>query len=567
MELWAGTEPTVNRVAERYIDQTIRTGHHARLSDLDLVASLGISAIRYPVLWERTAPNGLDSVDWGWPDERLARLRQLEIRPIVGLVHHGSGPRDTHLLDPEFPDALARYARAVAERYPWIGDYTPVNEPLTTARFSALYGRWYPHAHDDLSFARALLTECRGVVQSMRQIRQVNPVARLIQTDDLGKTYSTPRLSYQAEFENQRRWLTWDLLCGAVDRDHPMWAYLLWIGVQEAELAWFVDNPCPPDIIGINYYVTSERVLDEHRDPYPLDRWGGNGRDDYADMEAPRVRAEGIGGWQMLLREAWQRYASPLAITEVHLGAPRDEQMRWLVDAWRSCHEALAEGIDVRAVTAWALFGGFDWNHLVTCQHDFYEPGVFDIRAPSPRPTGLARLLHDLSTGRTPDHPVLDMPGWWRRPDRFWARPLWTENHTSTQLQMSNRQTGRARRLLITGASGTLGRAFARICNERGLPHRLLSRADMDIADAASVERMLDLEQPWALINTAGYVRVDDAEREQQRCMRENADGPAVLAQACGDRGIQLVTFSSDLVFDGELVGRAYVESDTVNPL
>ena len=68
------------------------------------------------------------------------------------------------------------------------------------------------------------------------------------------------------------------------------------------------------------------------------------------------------------------------------------------------------------------------------------------------------------------------------------------------------------------------------------------------------------------MANTAGYVRVDDAEREAERCRRENADGPAGLAEACARQGIGLVTFSSDLVFDGAL-GRPYVESDPVNPI
>ena len=68
-------------------------------------------------------------------------------------VHHGSGPGSTNLLDPKFPEKLARYAQEVATRFPYVVDYTPVNEPLTTARFSALYGYWYPHRRDEHSFA------------------------------------------------------------------------------------------------------------------------------------------------------------------------------------------------------------------------------------------------------------------------------------------------------------------------------------------------------------------------------------------------------------------------------
>jgi dTDP-4-dehydrorhamnose reductase len=122
-----------------------------------------------------------------------------------------------------------------------------------------------------------------------------------------------------------------------------------------------------------------------------------------------------------------------------------------------------------------------------------------------------------------------------------------------------------ARKLLITGATGTLGRAMNRICEIRGLERHITSRAELDIAKSSSVKATLDRYRPWAIINTAGYVRVADAEREPERCYRENTEGAAELARACARIGIPLVTFSSDLVFDGRL-GRAYVESDAPNP-
>ena len=165
------------------------------------------------------------------------------------------------MLDPGFAEGLADFARQVAERYPWIEDYTPVNEPLTTARFSALYGHWYPHAHDTASFARAFLNQCRAVTLSMQAIRAVNPAARLVQTEDLGKTFSTPALATQAEFENQRRWLTFDLLGGHLNEKHSLWNYLRAAAVAPAELHWFLDRSCPPDLLGINYLRHQRAVL------------------------------------------------------------------------------------------------------------------------------------------------------------------------------------------------------------------------------------------------------------------------------------------------------------------
>jgi len=582
LEMWAGVECTVNRVGDQYFDQIERNGHASRIDDLDLFAQLGVRAIRYPVLWERTAPNGEMSADWSWADERLERLRELGIHPIVGLVHHGSGPRHTSLIDPAFPEKLAEFARAVAQRYPWVDSYTPVNEPLTTARFSGMYGHWYPHGRDGLTFARALLTECRATVLSMRAIREVNPAAQLVQTEDLGKTHSTPLLAYQAEFENERRWLSFDLLCGRLNRSTLIWNHLCYLGVDEAELEWFLANPCPPDVLGINHYVTSERFLDERTERYPTSSHGGNGKHNYADVEAVRVCAEGTAGPRALMKEVWERYELPVAVTEVHLGCTREEQLRWLKEVWDGAVSLRHEGVDVRAVTAWSLLGAYDWNSLVTRADGHYEPGVFDLRGPRPRPTAIARMIRDLATGHEPDHPLLDTPGWWHRPERLFYPSVSCQSSVVTpptplakggaggggldngQRTMDN---PKSRRLLaIIGARGTLGRAFARLCDLRGIPYHLLTRQEMDITDPVSVDAALTQLNPWAVVNAAGYVRVDDAEREVDACLRVNAQGPAILAASCAKQGVPLLTFSSDLVFDGACT-TPYVESNAVAPL
>lgn len=556
-EIWGGIECTVNRVGDRYQDQVESTGHSARIDDLKRIAELGIRVLRYPVLWERTAPGGPETADWSWPDERLAELRRLGIGPILGLVHHGSGPPATDLLSASFAQGLARFAAAVAERYPWVEDYTPVNEPLTTARFSGLYGHWYPHGRDAASFCRALLNQCRAVVLAMEAIRRVNPRARLVQTEDLGKTHSTPNLSYQAEFENLRRWLTFDILTGRLDLESRMGQFLRWVGIADDEITWFLDHPCPPDILGLNYYMTSERFLDDRLERYPASAHGGNGRHRYVDLEAVRGRPEGLAGLRSLLQEAWDRYGLPMAVTELHLGCTREEQLRWFHEGWQAVCALRREGVDIRAVTAWSLLGAYDWNSLMVRADGSYEPGVFDLRGPAPRPTALAGMIRQLAGGEPARHPVLASPGWWRRPERL----IWGAVDTSEVIQ----EESPAPPVLVTGARGTLGQAFVRILRERGLACHALTRSEMDIADPDSVRGAMDRLRPWAVINAAGYVRVDEAEHDCLACTRENTLGPAVLAEACAEAGARLMTFSSDLVFDGSSTV-AYCESDPVNP-
>ena len=557
-ELWGGIECTVARVRDTVRDQTRETGHWERETDLEQIAVLGIRTLRYPLLWETIAPDTAGKCDWHWHDRRLAQLRELGICPIGGLLHHGSGPRYTNLADPAFPQLLAQYAGCVAERYPWIDSYTPINEPLTTARFSGLYGHWYPHCASESMFLRILVHQCRATVLAMQAIRCVNPAARLIQTEDLGKTFSTPELKYQADYENERRWLGFDLLCGHIDEQHGWYRRFLANGIGADELAFFVDRPCLPDVIGINHYLTSERYLDEQIALFPEHHHSCNQRDRYADVEAVRIDFAGpLTGPLARLREAWERYQLPLAVTEVHHGNTRDEQLRWLIEVWDAACTLRGEGADLRAVTIWAMFGCFDWNSLLTQRNGFYEPGVFDVRSDPPRPTALARAATALARDGCFKDPVLDYAGWWRRHDRFYL--------SAQCAPISPALVQRPRTIAISGANGTLGRAFACICARRGLPFVLLTRSEMDIADPHSVDAALERLRPWAVINAAGYVRVDQAERDVEQCFRENAHGAATLARTCARLAIPYVTFSSDLVFDGTL-GRAYMESDEVCP-
>jgi dTDP-4-dehydrorhamnose reductase len=564
LELWGGHEATVNRVGETFHDQTRRNGHHGRLDDLDRFAELGLKALRYPVLWERADPEGRGDFDWRWTDERLTRIRELGMRPIAGLLHHGSGPPSTHLLDEGFAGAFAVYGRAAAERYPWIADWTPINEPLTTARFSALYGHWYPHAADERAFWAALLNQIDGTRLAMAEIRKVRPDARLIQTEDLGRTYSTRAVAHQADFDNARRWMTWDLLEGRVTPGHPLWRRLEGWGFAN-RLKAIADMPCPPNVLGVNHYLTSDRFLDHRTGDYPSDRVGGNEFMAFADVEAVRVALPAPGGLEGALDEAWARYGRPLAVTESHNGCTREEQVRWIREAWEAAHRLRGRGVDLRAVTAWALLGTHDWNSLLTRHLDHYEVGAFDVRSDPPRPTALAAELKRLAGGGEA-HPGTAGPGWWRRDIRLQFKPVFRTIETPEPRPEWRTAPAPGGPLLILGATGTLGKALARACEWRGIDYRLTARHELDLDDESSVARVLDEVRPWAVINAAGWVRVDEAEADAQACMAANGAGAARLARACARLDLPMAGFSSDLVFDGRL-NRPYVESDGPSPL
>ncbi|MEO8110648.1 MAG: family 1 glycosylhydrolase [Ginsengibacter sp.] len=558
LEYWGGIECTINRVEDSYFDQCELSGHYDRAVDIELISTLGIKVLRYPVLWEKHQPLPGQPINFTFTNKRLNELNAKGITPVVGLLHHGSGPSFTNLLDENFPGLFAGYAKEVAENFPWVQYYTPINEPLTTARFSGLYGLWYPHKKNDVSFVKMLLNQVKAIILAMQEIRKINPQAMLVQTEDLSKTYSTSSLKYQAAFENERRWCTYDLLCGKIRKGHAMWNYFTRLGISEKALNFFIDNAMPPDIMGFNYYVTSERFLDDDLIKYPPHTHGGNELQEYADAEAIRVNHGNPFGLSLLLKEAWERYHLPIAITEAHLNAGREDQLRWLNEIRTACHEALENGVDVKAITFWSLFGAFGWNKLLTSANMDYEPGAFDLQSSLPRPTAIARLITSIIREKEFPHSLLEQKGWWHHPERFYY-------NGNCQRKPAEKLLWK-RPLVITGKTGTLGQAIGKVCSSRNIPYILTGRDDLDISEEKSIGGFLDEYKPWAIINTAGYVRVEDAEEEQDKCFESNTTGAVLLCRECKKRNISFVTISSDLVFNGKK-NEPYLEDDPVDPL
>lgn len=485
-DIWGGMECTINRVHNDFYDQLEMAGHYNRDSDIDLIAGLGIKKLRFPILWEKHEPDRVTPIDWSWTDKRLQQLQHHGITPIAGLVHHGSGPAYTNLGSRSFAYGLANYAAKVAERYPWIEYYTPVNEPLTTARFSGLYGHWYPHKTSDTAFCTMLLNQLKATVLAMQEIRKINPNAKLIQTEDIGKTHAAPALQYQADFENDRRWISFDLLCGKVDNDHPLWDYFMRARISEHSLLFFKENPCPPDVLGLNYYVTSERFLDNRLENYPEHLHGGNWLERYVDTEAIRVDHGQPSGLNILLNEVEEKYQLPIAITEAHLHCTAEESARWFKEVWDTCCEHSKKGSPVLAVTAWSLFGAYGWDKLLTSANHEYENGAFDLRGDGPRPTVTARLIQSLAAGKEFSHPALHQKGWWHRPDRFLSGEIPNDAEVSFD--------DGSQVILIVGNEGPVLRSFTKICGGRSLSHEVVS--DDRIDD-------IELSKYWAVIHLA----------------------------------------------------------------
>lgn len=285
--------------------------------------------------------------------------------------------------------------------------------------------------------------------------------------------------------------------------------------------------------MGWNYYLTSERFLDSCLDRHPEWTHGGNGRHSYADVEA--VRAGERQGLETLLREAAERYAQPMFLSEVHLGCTREEQLRWLDEVWRSVGSI---PVPLKAITVWALLGSFEWNSLVTRCTGHYEPGAFDVRSHPPRDTALAGWIRKRNgQAGVSEAPCLEDPGWWRQGARLCGRPL-----------------------LVIGPRTALGQAILRACQRRGLS------AVPFLGDFAGLPTCLGQFRPWAVVNAHQYKCLELAEADRPGCEQAHVGLARTLGELAAEHHLALLSFSSNQVFDGR-TRRPYCESDQTGAL
>lgn len=188
------------------------------------------------------------------------------------------------------------------------------------------------------------------------------------------------------------------------------------------------------------------------------------------------------------------------------------------------------------------------------------------MRGAAPRLTRVGRFLGAIGANRQADLPAeLAGAGWWQRDLRLHHGPARRPAPVKEHRRAPQQRRG-ARPILILGATGTLGRAFARACDLRNLPYRLMGRHELDLAHPDRMAAALAEAAPWAVINAAGWVRVDAAEATPDACMTANAAGAIALARACDERGMPCVSFSSDLVFGADPADW-FVEGDQPAPV
>ncbi|WP_375422296.1 family 1 glycosylhydrolase, partial [uncultured Sphingomonas sp.] len=119
--------PMINGGRTR-VDEMESCGHYKHWRrDFELVEEMGIGFLRYgPPIHKTWLGDG--NYDWEFADLSFAELRRRNLVPIVDLCHFGIPEWLGNFQNPDFAERFCTYARAFAERFPWVQIYTPVNE-------------------------------------------------------------------------------------------------------------------------------------------------------------------------------------------------------------------------------------------------------------------------------------------------------------------------------------------------------------------------------------------------------------------------------------------------------
>jgi dTDP-4-dehydrorhamnose reductase len=120
-------------------------------------------------------------------------------------------------------------------------------------------------------------------------------------------------------------------------------------------------------------------------------------------------------------------------------------------------------------------------------------------------------------------------------------------------------------RILVTGVTGQVGGALLSRLSDKAVVVAA-DRNRLDLSHIDEISTTLDQLEPDLIINAAAFTAVDRAEDEQDLAFRINADAPAAIADWATARGVPLIHFSTDYVFDGT-GDQPWHEDDPVAPL
>jgi beta-glucosidase/6-phospho-beta-glucosidase/beta-galactosidase len=330
--------------------------------DFALVRELRLEYLRYGPPYYRTHL-GPGKYDWSFTDETFAEMSRLGITPIADLCHFGVPDWVGDFQNPDWPGLFAEYARAFAERYPWVRLYTPVNEIYICAKFSAMLGWWNERLTGDRSFITALKNLVKANTLAEEAILEVQPRAYFIQSESSEHFHPScpvPEVQDLADHLNHERFMSLDLCYGHHDICWCVYEKLMDNGMTREEFRWCLQHGRAlrsHHIMGNDYYVTCEHLVhpDGHLTP-----------------------AGDTFGYYLVTKQYFDRYRLPVMHTETNMDAERAPV--WLRKQWANVLRLKQDGIPIIGFTWYSLTDQVDWDVGLREDNGKVNPlGLYDL--------------------------------------------------------------------------------------------------------------------------------------------------------------------------------------------
>jgi beta-glucosidase/6-phospho-beta-glucosidase/beta-galactosidase len=329
-------------------------------TDFELLKDQGIEFLRYgpPYYSVHIGPG---KYDWSFTDEAMNALKEMHITPIVDLCHFGVPDWVGNFQNSDWPEYFAEYAKAFAERFPWVKLYTPVNEIFIAAMFSAKYGWWNERLTSDKTFVTALKNLCKANLMAMIEIAKISPDCTFIQSESSEYFHpEDPSCIERAAFLNQKRFLSLDLTYG-YPVNALMYEYLIDNGMTRDEYHWFHDHfndylksRC---VMGNDYYITNEHMV------HPDGTTSASGE---------------IYGYYVITQQYFHRYRLMVMHTETNILEPLS--VDWLNKQWANAYRLKRDGVPLIGFTWYSLIDQVDWNTALREDNGVVNSlGLYDI--------------------------------------------------------------------------------------------------------------------------------------------------------------------------------------------
>lgn len=356
-------------------DQLDRTGHSERWrDDFELARSLGVDMLRFGPAWYRTNP-APGRYDWSSVDDRMEWLRRSGMEVVADLCHFGVPDWMSGFQDPALTAHLAAYARAFAERYPWVRFYTPLNEMFVAANFSANLGWWNECTTGKPAFAKAIRNMALAHELAVEAILEVRPDATIIQVESVERfeaADASPEAAAETRFWNEARFAFLDLTLGHTP-SRLVRDLLADAGMTTADYAFLREPRAKGQRwIGVDYYNTSEQWVRGDGQKGPLEKRAG--------------LASVAHGY-------YARYGLPLFVSET--SRVTSEAEAWLAEQWEEVGRLVAAGVPVSGFTWFPLVDVVDWRHALREVRGDVDPiGLHSLdRTPHPVATAYRTLM------------------------------------------------------------------------------------------------------------------------------------------------------------------------------